>query len=284
MSVRRLRIASGGVLLLAALVVGLVTAVLTASWLSSQESETVAVAPDEGLPDETVRVVVVRDDIPAGTTLSAPLLREIEVPVNTALSGAYSSTNRIVGRVTRYPLVSGEQLIEGKLVGSDSETGSGLAFSVPRGQRAISVPFSEVMGAGGLVVPGDRVDIIVHTTYVRLFGPGETIPDDDGGRPIVVTVLQDVLVLAVGQQVAEPADPGRDSATLRSEDAEPQPGARSVTLAVIPAQAQKVFFASQEGRLGLAMRAFGDESVSVLAPEFKLETETGIDGDLQVTR
>ena len=137
MSLRRLKIASGGMLLLAALVVGLVTAALTASWLSSQESTTVAVAPEEGLPAETVRVVVVRDDIPAGTTLSAPLLREIEVPVNTALSGAYSTTDRVVGRVTRYPLVTGEQLIAGKLVGADGETGAGE--SNPSGTPAGSI-------------------------------------------------------------------------------------------------------------------------------------------------
>ena len=64
----------------------------------------------------------------------------------------------------------------------------------------------------------------------------------------------------------------------------PQPGARSVTLAVSPAQAQLMFFARQEGTLGLAMRAFGDDSFSVLSPEFKLETELGSDPDLQVTR
>ena len=285
MSIRRVRIASGGVLLTAALVVGLATAVLTASWLSSQEAgDEQAATTDVEAPVSTVRVVVVRNDIPAGTTLSVPLLREMEVPGDTALAGAYASTNRLVGRVTRYPLVAGEQLVEGKLVGAEGETGEGLAFSVPTGMRAVSVPFSEVMGAGGLVVPGDFVDIMVHTEYERLFGPEDTIPDGQGGRSIVVTVLQNVLVLAVGQTFTPAADSGRDPATLRSETAEAQPGARSVTLAVTPAQAQKIFFATQEGRFGLAMRAFGDESVSVLTPEFKLESETGIDVDAQVQR
>ena len=131
MSVRRVRIASGGVLLMAALVVGVATAVLTASWLSSQEEGEQQAVIDTQAPVPTVRVVVVRSDIPAGTALSVPLLREMEVASDTALSGAYSSTNRLVGRVTRYPLVAGEQLVEGKLVGADGETGEGLAFSVP---------------------------------------------------------------------------------------------------------------------------------------------------------
>ena len=284
MSVRRVKIASGGMLLTAALVVGVATAVLTASWLSSQEDGGGQTVVDAQSPVPTVRVVVVRDDIAAGTTLSVALLREMDVPPDTALSGAYSSTNRLVGRITRYPLVAGEQLVDGKLVGADGETGEGLAFSVPTGMRAVSVPFSEVMGAGGLVVPGDRVDIMVHTQYGRLFGPEDTIPVGEGGRAIVVTVLQDVLVLAVGQSFTSAADAGRDPATLRSEDAKAQPSARSVTLAVTPAQAQKIFFASQEGRLGLAMRAFGDESFSVLSPEFKLASQLLSEPDLQVTR
>ena len=283
MAVRRLRIASGGVLLLAALAVGVLTAVLTATWLDSQEGGATGVE-DAPAPQSTITAVVIRNDIPAGTTLSAPLLREMEIASDSALAGVYTNSNRLVGRITRYPLVAGEQVVEGKLVGTESAPGTGLAFSVPEDTRAVSVPFSEVMGAGGLVVPGDHVDILVHTKNERLFGPGDDIPDGDSGRPTVVTVLQDVLVLAVGQVFTPPTDAGRDPATLRSENAVPQPGARSVTLAVSPAQAQLMFFASQEGTLGLAMRAFGDDSFSVLSPEFKLETELGSDPDLQVTR
>jgi len=259
------------------------TAVLTATWLNTQSNDGETVVEDVA-PQQKQTVVVIRSDIPAGTTLSAPLLREMEIASETALVGVYSSTSRVVGRVTRYPLVAGEQVVEGKLVGTENTVGTGLAFSVPEGMRAVSVPFSEVMGAGGLVVPGDRVDVLVHTKNERLFGPGDVIPEGDEGRPIVVTVLQDVLVLAVGQIYTPPADSGRDPATLRPEDAQAQPGARSVTLAVTPAQSQSIFFASQEGTLGLAMRSFGDDSLSVLSPEFKLDAALGTETDTRVAR
>ena len=149
--------------------------------------------------------------------------------------------------------------------------------------RAISVPFSEVMGAGGLVLAGDRVDVLVSTQFEKLFGPDEDVPaDEDGGRPIVVTVLQDVLVLSVGQAYAPATDASLDPATQRRDTATEQPNARSVTLAVTPGQAQQIFFATQQGTLGLAMRSFGDDDVNVLSPEFKLEPEFGLDS--QVTR
>jgi pilus assembly protein CpaB len=280
---RRLRIASGGMLLFAALAVGLVTAVITMNWLNTQqaaEDETTE-APATAL----VTVLAARDTVPAGTTLSAPLLKEIEVPQDSTLLGGFTNTNRLVGRVTLYPLVANEQIVESKLVGSDSPRGTGLAFSVPDGMRAVSVPFSEVMGAGGLVVAGDRVDVLVATQFERLFGPDEDIPaDEDGGRPIVVTVLQDVLVLSVGQAYAPATDAALDPATQRRDNALEQPDARSVTLAVTPTQAQQVFFATQQGTLGLAMRSFGDDNVSVLSPEFKLEPEIGFDADALAAR
>ena len=203
MAVRRLRIASGGVLLLAALAVGVLTAVLTATWLGSQPDDGTAPSDAPALAP-TITVVAIRSDIPAGTALSAPLLREMEIAPDTALAGVYTNSNRLVSRVTRYPLQASEQVVESKLVPTEGAQGTGLAYSVPEGMRAVSVPFSEVMGAGGLVVPGDHVDILVHTKNERLFGPGDVVPEGEEGRPTVVTVLQDVLVLAVGIRRSRP--------------------------------------------------------------------------------
>src|SRR5690606_11727017 len=154
--------------------------------------------------------------------------------------------------------------------------------------RGVSVPFSEVMGAGGLVVPGDRVDVLVATEYGRLFGPDQLREDpetnSDAGHPTVITLLQDVLVLAVGQEFTPPLDEGRDPSTLRGEDAAAQPTARSVTVAITPDQAQKLFMATQEGTLGLALRPFGDESQASLVPELKLEPESGLTDGLAANR
>lgn len=141
--------------------------------------------------------------------------------------------------------------------------------------RAASVQFSEIMGAGGLIVPGDRVDVMVATDYGRLFGPEEQPDDDVTGHPTVITILQDLLVLAVGQEFAEPLEGDRDPATLRNDVVEPQPSAVSVTLAVTADQAQTLFLASREGALGLTLRSFGDSAQFTVDPLFKLEQLQG---------
>lgn len=261
------RLASGKAPLVLAILLGVVTTAGTLAWLGTQRENA---APVEVLEVERRTVVQLRRDVPAGVTLSSAMLAEQEVPADVALEQAFATSDEVVGRTTRYPLVRGEQITPGKLVGSEESAEEGLAFSVPPGMRGVSVPVSEVSGAGGLIVPGDRVDVLVSTSYDRLFTPAELEQNEIERSPIVLTVLQDVLVLAVGQEFTPPADQGRDPATLRTEDAEAQPRAASVTLAVSPQEAQALFMAAHEGKLGLALRSFGDKSKQILEPLLKI--------------
>ena len=268
--------ATGSVLLTVAVVFGVATALLTLSWLnanSAAEDDASAPSVVVGIEAESF-VVVARVDIAAGERVTAAMVELASVAEGDVLDGALSASSDAEGRVARYPIVAGEQLLERKLV--DDVSGDGLAFSIPPGMRAVSVRLSEIMGAGGLVVPGDRVDVMVATTYARLFGPYEVVtPEGAASHPTVMMVLQNMLVLAIGQQFTPIADEGRDPATLRPEDAEAQPGAASVTLAVTPRESLVLFMAAQQGTLGLALRAFGDESENTFAPEFKLEASIG---------
>ncbi len=226
-------------------------------------------------------VVVTRQPISAGTKLTTAMVETREVPAPLVLSGGFSDVKEAAGRVTRFPLVAGEQVLAARMVSGDVKTGSGLAFAVPENMRAISVPVSEISGAGGLIVPGDRVDILVATDYQSLFAPYEFLARqvagnaaaDESRRPTVFTVLQDVLVLAVGQAITDTVDGQRDPATLRAEDAKAQPKAASVTLAVTLDQAQMLFMSSKNGTIGLALRPYGDSSRNSIAPLLKLQPQ-----------
>ncbi len=258
---------SGGVLMALALVLGVGTAGATFLWLDQQAAASgdAQVASAES-PRPTQDVVVVLADVAAGTRLPKSALGVRRVAVDEVLVGALTNLDDVVDRVSRYPLFSGEQVTGTKLVARDAASGAGLAFTVPAGMRAVSVSVNEVTGAGGLILPGDRVDVMVATEHARVFGPSTTSGNDNLDRqPTVVTVLQDVLVLAVGQELAGQSD-GRDPAAARTEESAPQPRAASVTLAATPADAQVLFMASQEGPLGFAVRSFGDGSRGALQP------------------
>ena len=270
---RLLRIVgSGSTLLLLAVLLGLATTAATYGWLSSRAQANPAATerPAAAGDVQTSPVVVVREGVAAGTRLPAAVLELRAVPHAQLLPGALSTVEQAADRVTRYPMVAGEQVLDSRLVGADA-TGRGLAFSVPKGMRAVSVPVSEVSAAGGLMVPGDRIDVLAATAYERLFDPQTDVSESARRATAVVTVLQDVLVLAVGQESTPPVDSGRDPETLRPADAEPQPSARSVTVAVTPEQAQLLFMAAHDGTIGLAVRPFGDDARSTLLPIASLQ-------------
>ena len=286
----RLRnLASGSALMLLAVVLGMASAAAAFVWIDSQESDATAEASALLSDAQTEAVVMAREPIAAGTEITSGMLEVKDVHPSAVLMGAVRDIDEVVGRVARYPLVAGEQILPSRIVGEDSPTGIGLAFAVPAGMRGVSVPVTEVSGAGGLIVPGDRVDVLVSTEYGNLFGPfelqrGDSAVDDPSDHPTVVTVLQDVLVLAVGQVTTRPLDEERDPATLRTESAEAQPEARSVTLAVAPTEAQSLFLAAQRGTLGLALRSFGDTDSTALNPLFKLESADGAATGLTANR
>lgn len=271
----KLRRVMGNGLMLAAVILGLVTAGLAFGWLNQvRDSERAAASVAAG---STQTVVVARQDIAAGVRVTEAMLEAREVPGTLVLPGAMSEAGEVAGRVTRYPINTGEQVLPSKLVSEKTPTGTGLAYSVPPGMRAVSVPVSEVVAAGGLVVPGDRVDVMVSTEYGSLFGPFDQVARradgyDPRSHKVVVTTLQDVLVLAVAQVITPPTDEERDAATLRVDEAEPQPKASSVTVAVSPEDAQTLFMATKTGTIGLALRSYGDTGRASLLPALNLSS------------
>ncbi|TAK74299.1 MAG: Flp pilus assembly protein CpaB [Dehalococcoidia bacterium] len=266
------RLISGSALLMIATVLGIATTAAAFAWLSragvAPEQEVAATQRGPVRP-----AVVVVADVPAGTQLTAKMLEVRDIPEVAYLPGTAAEIPSVVGRVTRYPLISGEQVGTHKLV-AEGRTGEGLAFAVPPGMRAVSVSINEVRGAGGLIVPGDRVDVMVHTDYQRLFGPSAVatiVASEEKKQPTVITVLQDVMVLAIGQVTTPPIDGQSDAAALRPDEAAAQPKAASATLAVSATQAQALFFAAQEGTIGLMLRPFGDTTSTRLEPLLRLE-------------
>ena len=69
------------------------------------------------------------------------------------------------GRVATVPSAAGTQILA-TMLGDESE--DALAYEVPAGQRAVTISAADVMGVGGLVRPGNRVDIIGTFEVIRL--------------------------------------------------------------------------------------------------------------------
>lgn len=221
-----------------------------------------------------LRVVAV-DDIPARTRLTAEMVAVQSISVEAALVNAFASSESVVEQVTRFPVAANEQIGPQK-VGATFEDGvaadSGLSFVIPAGHRAVAISVTESSAVAGLIVAGDRVDVIALLDL------------DLAGLEKAVTVLQNVEVLSVAQvpqqavpppataeeelaadaTSSEAAAAGTDSLGVRPLAPEPQPSARTVTLAVSPEDAQLLALVDKHATLYLTLRAFDDdETVTV---------------------
>jgi pilus assembly protein CpaB len=174
-----------------------------------------------------VPVVVAADDIPVGARVEAHDVRVIALPQPAVPPGAFSGTSQVLGRGAILPVSKGDFILPNKL--APVNAGAGLPSMIPQGMRAVSVRVNDVVSVAGFVQPGTHVDVLA------------TGNEGSGNERQTITVLENVLVLAVGKSLDRNA----------SADAQTAP---VITLAVSPDDAQKVALVSQEGRIQLSLR------------------------------
>jgi pilus assembly protein CpaB len=182
------------------------------------------------------QVVVTAVDIPVGTKLIREQLALAPLPASSTPVGAFLSYDKLVGRVVLSGVAAREVITEAKL--APEGTTGGLSAVIPEGYRAMTVKVDEVVGVSGFLSPGTLVDVVVT------MAPAENSSSKD---TISKIVLQNIKVLASGQNIDQPKDNREASAV------------RSVTLQVSPEQAEKLALASSEGRLQLVMRNSVDQ-------------------------
>jgi pilus assembly protein CpaB len=190
----------------------------------------------------TNEVLVATDAIQAGAPLTPGSVRWQVWPKSSIDSSfitheeAPDINRAISGVVAREPLVAGEPLTASKIVHAD---GTGfMAAMVTPGMRAVSIGISTESGAGGFILPNDRVDVLLT----------REMSDKQPKVVTSITILKDVRVLAVNQTFKEE----KDQKVLL---------AKTATLELDPKQAELVESAQIAGTVSLTLRALGDSGL-----------------------
>jgi pilus assembly protein CpaB len=219
----------------------------------------------------TASVVVAAVDIPARTQITKSMVKVRDVPVDVKPVDAYGTVDEVIGKATRYPITTDEEVTSLKIVSLEGVQGADvLSYTVPKGMRAISIKADQVLSAGGLVLPGDYVDVIAVFNVKNATGELEE-------AWLARTILQNIEVLAVAQTITEVAPPADGNGTeaaatdteaqrARVSDAKPNPEATTLTLLVEPEQAEWVFLAEANGTLRVVLRGFGDSDTKEVKP------------------
>jgi pilus assembly protein CpaB len=212
--------------LILAVALGVSAAFTAQRWLEQQRTKPVAGQ------SETQPVAVMREPLQVGQVVHGRQLATVDWPVAYVPQGAHADPAQLEGRVLRRPLAAGEPVLESALLPEGAR--AGLVSVIEPTHRALSVRVDPVIGVAGFVTPGARVDVLV------------TIETES--HVVTKAVLQDLQVLAIDQKLEE------------AKEGEPQL-VQVVTLETTPKDAEKLTFASHNGKLQLALRNPSDREV-----------------------
>lgn len=247
-------------LLLIALLAGLVAAVIVFVIVNESDGGGGAVS------SSTTPAVVASQEITAGTEITDEMLRVSDVPEGLLVTGSLEDTELAVGEIARVTIAEGEQITSAKL--GVPVPDKGISGVIPVGKRGVAIEVDEVTAVGGLLLPGDRVDIIVTTRIEQ--------PDTGQGQQEYIlrtqTILQNVEVLSVAQEAQNASaqasgddvtNPSTSSGQL-PDDVEEQPNAATITVALDLTQTQ-ILIGQQDSdavtRVWAVQRAFGDSVI-----------------------
>ena len=220
----------GILFLVLAIAMGVGAAMVAQRWLEQQRLPAVSAAGPA-----TQAVAVIRRDTQVGAILTAREVGTVEWPLDFVPQGSFQQPEHVEGRVLKRPLAAGEPILETALLPVGSA--GGLVSVIDPSLKAVSVKVDPVIGVAGFITPGSQVDVIT------------TVKVKSGGREAYSKViLQDVKVLAIDQTLEE------------AREGEPQL-VQVVTLEVSTTEAERLTYASHEGRLQLALRNPTDREI-----------------------
>lgn len=229
---------------------------------------------------DQVPVVVAKADIEARSRITASMVEVKLLSSDIASTLAYTDTAAVVGKTTRFPIAANEQVLSNKIVdlsaGPSSVAGKSLAYVIPPGMRAIAINVKEVSAAGGLVLPGDFVDVLVvyDVDFINDLARDNTSREKVSNF-LIHTLLQAKQVLAVKQTIVDTvpesvgtpvAGSSPSNSVVRNSEAKPEPDAQTITLALTPEDAQKLYFAELNGKIRLDVRPYGDTEEKPIQP------------------
>jgi pilus assembly protein CpaB len=187
--------------------------------------------------EPVINVLVASANLPVGSRLTEDSMHWAGWPESGIVDGFITDQNRpkaleeLKNAIIRMPIFNGEPIRPEKIADASQAIMSSL---LPSGKRAIATEITVSTSAGGFILPNDRVDVIM-------------VKKDESGSYTSETILSNVRVLAIDQQIQE-KDDGTKTAV-----------GQTATLELTPDQSKVIAVAQQMAdRLTLALRSVAD--------------------------
>ena len=216
--------------------------------------------PPEPVGPPPVEVIAASRDLLVGTLLTANDITSVPLEADAVFSSHMrrdqTEPSAVIGAVIRTALLAGMPLTSAALIRPGQE--GFLAAALMPDHRAVTIVVNQETSHAGLIAPGDRVDVIFTMQ----------VPSDGASQlnSFSRTILQNIRVVAVGRRV--------ESAVSEPESEENggRNGGDTVTLEVLPPEADRLVLATTRGSISLALRPLGQAGQPNYRPPTGLRT------------
>ncbi|MDP8259853.1 MAG: Flp pilus assembly protein CpaB [Candidatus Gygaella obscura] len=231
--------------LIIGIVSGFLAVMLAANYIQNKEKE----YRSKYTPREFATAVYAVRDIRQGQTISEKSLALKKINADYLQPRAARSIDRVVGKKAAVDIYKDEQISLSKLASTLKKGPVGLAVITPKGKRAVTIPIDSASSVGGMIKPGDRVDIMANIPISTSTEAGVVT------QQVFSSVFQNVLVLAVGNQIS-----GYSSNTQQ------QKSFSDITLALTAQEAAFLSFVQEQTKIKLLLRSPEDKQIEAVAP------------------
>jgi pilus assembly protein CpaB len=188
----------------------------------------------------TVPVVVAAQPLDRGVVLQPSVLKLVNFPADSIPANAFHSVAELTGgkdqqRLALRSLAANEPILASNISGPGGKLN--LSGTIASGMRAVSLRSSDIIGVGGFVLPGDRVDVLL----TRTSGNG-----NNAANTVTQVLAENIRVLGVDQSDNDQSDKPVIS--------------KAITIEVTPEQAQSISLGQTVGTVSLTLRHVADDT------------------------
>lgn len=197
------------------------------------------------------RVLVARVDLPERVVLKEGMFDTVEMPRKFMAQDAVeirtpTDVRQVVDMVTRNRIPKGNQIELSELMPQSPD--AGLALRVPPGYRGTVLPIDPQFKS--LIKPGDHVDVLA--TF-------DAVMNDGRREKVTATILQNILVLAVGGNLGQGMSAGQSKTFEEREERSAGFSDRAmISVALNPEELEYLALAGKQGETTIGIRAPGD--------------------------
>ncbi len=180
----------------------------------------------------TRNVIIAAKEIMSGAKVTAEDLTVKALPLKEVPNNTSPKAESFIGRIPKTTIAADEVISFDKLLEENSP--GGITSLIQKDQRAITIRVNDITGVGGFINPGDRVDLL-------------SVVDIGKGELVSKAILQNVLVIAIGELLLDP--------NSRTTVAAPK-GINQVTFALNLNDSEKLNLAAAKGEIRLVLKSF----------------------------